>query len=144
MSITDTLLRAVRDIEPIIRQYARDAERDRKLSSVAQGKLSTSRAFLFEAFKEVWQSARAGQPITLAAKGRMQLAMTHATQECTKAVGLIQEIAGASAIREEHQFEQHFRDVHVIAQHGFINAAKLESVGQILLGIEPEWPFFQY
>lgn len=80
----------------------------------------------------------------LAAKGRMQLAMTYAVQECAKVVGLIQEIAGASAIREEYRFAQHFRDVHVIAQHGFINAAKLESVGQILLGVKPEWPFFQY
>ena len=34
MSITDTLLQAVRNIEPIIRQYAPDAERDCKLSSV--------------------------------------------------------------------------------------------------------------
>jgi alkylation response protein AidB-like acyl-CoA dehydrogenase len=112
--------------------------------ATAEGKLGASRAFLFEAFEEAWQSASAGQPITLAAKGRMQLAMTHAAQGCAKAVGLIQEIAGASAIREEYQFAQHFRDVHVIAQHGFINAAKLESVGQILLGVEPEWPFFQY
>ncbi|MDD2759681.1 MAG: hypothetical protein PHH11_05260 [Methylomonas sp.] len=112
--------------------------------ATAEGKLGASRAFLFETFEEAWQCASAGQSITLAAKGRMQLAMTHAVQECAKAVGLIQEIAGASAIREEYQFAQHFRDVHVIAQHGFINAAKLESVGQILLGVEPEWPFFQY
>ncbi|MGZ8189354.1 MAG: acyl-CoA dehydrogenase family protein, partial [Methylosarcina sp.] len=37
MSSTDTLLRAVREIEPIIRQHAPEAERERKLSKpVAQ------------------------------------------------------------------------------------------------------------
>lgn len=112
--------------------------------AAAAGKLEASRTFLFEVFNEAWHRASAGQSITLAAKGRMQLAMTHATQECAKAVGLIQEIAGASAIREEYGFSRYFRDSHVIAQHGFTNAAKLEAVGQILLGIDPEWPFFQY
>ena len=112
--------------------------------ATAEGKLGASRAFLFETFQDAWQDACADQPITLATKGRMQLAMTHAMQECAKAIGLIQEIAGASGIREEYKFAQHFRDAHVIAQHGFTNAAKLEYVGQILLDIDPEWPFFQY
>lgn len=70
--------------------------------------------------------------------------MTHATLECAKAVSLIHDIAGASGIREEYAFERHFRDVHVITQHGFTNSGKLESVGQILLGLDPEWPFFRF
>lgn len=110
----------------------------------AEAKLEASRAFLFTVFDEAYQTACADQPITLAMKGRMQLAMTHTTQECAQAVSLIQDIAGASAIREDYGFARHFRDIHVIAQHGFANAAKLESIGQILLGLEPEWPFFKY
>ncbi|MGJ0490621.1 acyl-CoA dehydrogenase family protein [Methylobacter sp.] len=110
----------------------------------AEAKLGASRAFFFGAFEEAWQEAVAGRPITVALKGRMQLAMTHATLECAKAVSLIHEIAGASGIREEYSFERHFRDVHVITQHGFLSASKLESIGQILLGLDPEWPFFQF
>jgi indole-3-acetate monooxygenase len=34
--------------------------------------------------------------------------------------------------------------MHVITQHGVINAAKLEPVGRIMLGLEPEWPFFAF
>lgn len=110
----------------------------------AEARLGASRAFFFATFEEAWQEALAARPITVALKGRMQLAMTHATLECAKAVSLIQDISGASGIREEYSFERHFRDVHVITQHGFTNASKLESVGQILLGLDPEWPFFRF
>lgn len=110
----------------------------------AEAKLGASRAFFFNAFEEAWQEAVAGRPITVALKGRMQLAMTHATLECAKAVSLIHEIAGASGIREEYSFERYFRDIHVITQHGFLSASKLESIGQILLGLDPEWPFFRF
>ena len=112
--------------------------------ALAEAMLGASRAFLFETFEAAWQAACAGQPITLEIKGKLQLAMTHATLECAKAVDLIHEIAGASGIRQEYRFERYFRDIHVITQHGFTNAAKLEAVGQILLGLEFEWPFFRF
>ncbi len=110
----------------------------------AEAKLGASRAFFFEAFEEAWQEAVAGRPITVKLKGKMQLASTHAVLECAQAVDLIHEIAGASGIREEYSFERYFRDVHVITQHGFLNTSKLESVGQIMLGLDPEWPFFRF
>ena|SRR5206468_8769144 len=69
-------------------------------------------------------------------------AATHAVLEAAKAVDLVHAIVGASGIREEQPFSKHFRDVHVITQHGFVNASKLESFGQIRLGLPPEWPFF--
>ncbi len=56
----------------------------------------------------------------------------------------IHEIVGASGIREAYSFQRHFRDVQVITQHGFTNMAKLKSVGWIILGLEPEWPFFEF
>jgi alkylation response protein AidB-like acyl-CoA dehydrogenase len=110
----------------------------------AEARLCASRAFFFDTFEEAWREAVAGGPITVKLKGKMQMASTHAVLECVQAVSLIQEIAGASGIREDYPFERHFRDVHVIAQHGFLNASKLESVGQILLGLDPEWPFFRF
>jgi alkylation response protein AidB-like acyl-CoA dehydrogenase len=110
----------------------------------AEAKLGAARAYFYGVFEEAWQEAVAARPITLALKAKMQLAMTHAVLECAAAVDLIHEIAGASGIREEYAFSRHFRDIHVITQHGFINAAKLEPVGQIMLGLEPDWPFFRF
>jgi len=38
----------------------------------------------------------------------------------------------------DYAFSKHFRNIHIITQYGFINAGKLQSVGQIMLGLEPE------
>jgi alkylation response protein AidB-like acyl-CoA dehydrogenase len=51
--------------------------------------------------------------------------------------------AGRSAIRDEQPFQRYFRDVHVITQHAFVSPSRFEAVGQIMLGLEPDWPFFQ-
>jgi alkylation response protein AidB-like acyl-CoA dehydrogenase len=110
----------------------------------AEAKLGASRAYLYEVFEEAWEEAVAARPITMKLKARMQLASTNAILESAEAVDLTHAIVGTSGFREEFAFSRHFRDVHVITQHGFINASKLESVGQIMLGLEPEWPFFSF
>ena len=106
--------------------------------------LGAGRAYLYDVFEEAWKEAVAARPITMALKAKMQLASTYAILESAEAVNLIHGIVGASGIREEYAFAKHFRDIHVITQHGFISASKLESVGQIMLGLEPEWPFFAF
>ncbi|MGX2032117.1 acyl-CoA dehydrogenase family protein [Methylocaldum gracile] len=110
----------------------------------AEAKLGAGRLYFYQAFEEAWKEAVAARSVTIELKAKMQLAMTHAVLESAAAVDLIHEIVGASGIREEYEFSKHFRDIHVITQHGFINAGKLEAVGQIMLGLEPEWPFFQF
>jgi alkylation response protein AidB-like acyl-CoA dehydrogenase len=110
----------------------------------AEAKVASSRAYLYDVFEQAWEEAGAGRPITMALKAKMQLASTNAVLESAAAVDLTHSIVGASGIREEHAFARHFRDIHVITQHAFINESKLESVGQIMLGLDPEWPFFAF
>ena len=110
----------------------------------AEAALGAGRAYLYDVFEDAWEEAIAARPITMVLKAKMQLASTNAVLESAEAVDLIHDIVGASGIREEYGFAKHFRDIHVITQHGFINASKLESVGQIMLGLEPEWPFFSF
>jgi len=126
--------------------YTAKALKDRPIvqSDLAQAEaaLAASRAYLYHVFEDAWETALSDRPISIELKGRMQLAATHAVFRAAEAVDRIHAVVGASGIREEQPFSRHFRDVHVITQHGFVNASKFESVGQILLGIAPEWPFF--
>jgi alkylation response protein AidB-like acyl-CoA dehydrogenase len=110
----------------------------------AEARLGAGRAYFYDVFEQAWEEAIAARPITMELKAKMQLASTNAVLESAGAVDLIHGIVGASGIREEYAFAKHFRDIHVITQHGFINASKLESVGQIMLGLQPEWPFFLF
>lgn len=110
----------------------------------AEAKLGGGRAFFYQTFEEAYAEAVAARPIDIKLKAKMQLAMTHAVLEAVAAVDIVHEIVGASAVRDEYSFGRHFRDIHVISQHGFINSAKLQPVGQIMLGLAPDWPFFSF
>lgn len=120
--------------------------RDRSVaqSQVAQAeaRLGAARAYLYEALQQVWSSAVQGKTIRLPQKVKIQLAATHAVVASADAVDLVHAISGTSGIRNEQRFQRHFRDVHTITQHGFISASRYESAGQLLLGLNSDWPFF--
>jgi alkylation response protein AidB-like acyl-CoA dehydrogenase len=108
----------------------------------AEAKLGAARAYLYEALQRVWDGAVQGQAITRQQKLTIQLAATHAVLAAAEAVDLVHAASGTSGIRNALRFQRHFRDVHTITQHGFISASRYESVGQLLLGLDSDWPFF--
>jgi alkylation response protein AidB-like acyl-CoA dehydrogenase len=108
----------------------------------AEAALESARAYLYQSARDTWNMVEKGPTIDMPHKTRMQLAATNAVTAAAEAVDLIQAAAGTTGVREEHRFERHFRDVHTISQHGFISASRFESVGQLLLDVPVEWPFY--
>jgi indole-3-acetate monooxygenase len=108
----------------------------------AEALVGAARAYLHESLREAWETAVQGQIISRAQKIKIQLAASFAMEASAKAVRLVHTAAGTSAIRLEHPFEKHFRDVHVLTQHAFASASRYESVGKLLFGLETDWPFF--
>jgi alkylation response protein AidB-like acyl-CoA dehydrogenase len=110
----------------------------------ATATLGAGRAFLHETFRAAWETAVQGVAIPLEQKLAMQLATTYANQAAAKAVDLVHEAVGASAIRNQYRFQRYFRDVHTMTQHAFVCASRYESVGALLLGVTSDWPFFAF
>jgi indole-3-acetate monooxygenase len=110
----------------------------------AEAKLGAARAYLHDVFDRAYADAVKGKSITMEYKCKAQLAATHAILAAAEAVDLVHAAVGASGIRREYRFQKYFRDVHVITQHAFTSASRFESVGQILMGLEPEWSFFAF
>ncbi|MHC4989753.1 MAG: acyl-CoA dehydrogenase family protein [Planctomycetota bacterium] len=107
----------------------------------ARGKLDAARAYFYSVLEKVWQRALNGDDLELSHRAEIQLACSHGVVAAAEAVRLVHAAAGASAIRNDQPFQRHFRDIHVITQHAFVSASRLEDVGQVLLGLEPDWPF---
>ena len=108
----------------------------------ATADIGAGRAYLHRALDDAFghfEGGGAPDPLLLAP---VQLASCHAVEAATRAVDLLQTVAGTSAIRAEQGLERHFRDVHTIAQHTLASAARYESVGQLLLGKQSDWTFF--
>ncbi len=107
----------------------------------ADATLRAARALFHEAYGEAWEIAHE-RPLDMEEKARCQQASSHAVLSAVEAVDLVHSCVGTAGIREEQRFPRYFRDVHVISQHAFVAEARLEAVGQILFGLEPDWPFF--
>ncbi len=108
----------------------------------AEAKLAAARALFHNTYDEMWQKALDGEYLELEDRSKCQMACSYAVTTSAEAVDLIHLAAGSSAIRNERRFQRHFRDIHVLTQHAFVSQSRLQSVGQISLGLEPEWPFF--
>ena len=67
------------------------------------------------------------------------LAGAHAVRSAVEAVNAVYAVAGSAAVYERSPIERHFRDVQTIRHHGFVCEGRLEAVGQVLLGMEPEF-----
>jgi alkylation response protein AidB-like acyl-CoA dehydrogenase len=108
----------------------------------ADAMLGAARAYLYESLREVWDKALDGHLIDMPGKMKMQQAATHALAASAKVVDLVQTIAGTSGVREAHQIQRHFRDIHTLRHHAYVSASRYESAGQYLLGVPIEWPFY--
>jgi alkylation response protein AidB-like acyl-CoA dehydrogenase len=108
----------------------------------AEAKLGAARVFFHDTFNTAWQTAVGGSFLNMQQKADCQQAASYIVMASAEAVDLIHSIAGTSAIRNEQSFQRHFRDVHVITQHAFVCESRLEAVGQVRLGLEPDWGFF--
>jgi hypothetical protein len=71
----------------------------------------------------------------------VRLAATHATHEARTVVDAAYEAAGSTAIFQKHPFERRFRDMHAVTQQLQARAAHFETVGQFLLGLDPDPQF---
>ena len=48
-------------------------------------------------------------------------------------------LAGTSAIYQRSRLERHLRDAFTLRHHGFVSESKYEAVGQVYLGVPPEF-----
>src|SRR5262245_14763167 len=105
----------------------------------AEGLLRSARAFFYDALEQGWRRAVAGQPFTLEQKADLLLAGVHATHSAWNVVDLMHRSAGTSAIYTRSRLERHVRDAFTLRHHGFVSESKYETVGQVYLGVPPEF-----
>lgn len=112
--------------------------------ATAVAKVESARAYLHEAFDAAWQAALDGRSLDLAGKARLQLASSHAPIAAAEAVDLIHSLVGTAGIRNDQAFQRHFRDAHVITQHAYVCESRMEAVGQVRFGLDPNWAFLHF
>jgi alkylation response protein AidB-like acyl-CoA dehydrogenase len=107
----------------------------------AEARLGAARYFLLFSLQEIWRDVTASDSLTIAQRMRIRLAATYAIDQATSVVDSAYHAAGATAIFQSNDFERRFRDIHTVAQQVQGRSSHFETVGQFMLGLEPELLF---
>jgi alkylation response protein AidB-like acyl-CoA dehydrogenase len=108
----------------------------------AQATIGAARAYLHQAVERIQRTAQAGRKPPLHEGIEVQLATCNALEAASKVVNLVHDTVGTSGIRQEHRFEQLYRDGRTISQHAFASLSRYESCGKVLFGLPSDWGFF--
>jgi indole-3-acetate monooxygenase len=144
-SALDALVELARDKIP------RGAKRTLRDNNVVQAQVSQSearlcgaRAFLLSSLDEIWREVSGPKRLTIDHNTTVRLASTWAIHQAREVVDAAYHAAGATAIFESNPFERRFRDIHTVIQQYQGRQAHFETVGQALLGLEPEGAMFTF
>jgi alkylation response protein AidB-like acyl-CoA dehydrogenase len=102
----------------------------------AEARLRSSRAFLREAVREIWDAVLATGAVTLEQRAVLRLATTDGIRTAVTVVDMVYTMAGATAAYESSPIQRHFQDVHVMSQHLQARLAHYELVGRHWLGLK--------
>jgi alkylation response protein AidB-like acyl-CoA dehydrogenase len=116
----------------------RDQGRVQADVGLAEARLRSSRALLFDTAREVWEQVVAANAITLDQRASLRLATIHTIRESVLVVDACYNNAGATAIYQSSPLQRYFQDMHVISQHIQSRLTNYELVGRYLLGLEPD------
>jgi len=147
LGVAQAAIDALTELGARVPAYTESALRDRGLvqsrRARAEGVLNAARAGFHAAYADAWETAR-HRELTMEEKAGCQLASTHAALAAAEVVERVHSCVGTAGIRNDQPFQRHLRDAQVIRQHAFLAEARLEAVGQIRFGLEPDWGFFYF
>ncbi|MGE0225861.1 MAG: acyl-CoA dehydrogenase family protein [Acetobacteraceae bacterium] len=109
-----------------------------------EASLRSARMFLLGSVSEIWEQAQQSGTLTQEQLITIRMASTWAIQSAKDVVASLYTAAGALAIFASRPFERRFRDIHTVTQQIQGHPAHFETVGQLLLGREPDRPMFSF
>jgi alkylation response protein AidB-like acyl-CoA dehydrogenase len=110
----------------------------------AEAQLRAARLLFYETLNTTWRRALANESPTLEQRADLMLACAHAVRTSAHVADLMHRVGGTSGIYERSRLERHFRDAQTVRHHGFLSESRLETVGQVYLGVEPEFGFVTF
>lgn len=108
---------------------------------IASAKLHSTSDFLQATVARIWSDSQSLAPLSLEGRIAARTASTHAIQEAAQATDLAYQVCGSSSIFASHPLQRRFQDVHTITQQVQGRLSNYETVGQMLLGLEPKGVF---
>jgi len=104
----------------------------------AEARLGSARLWLLTLLGEAWRAAGVAGRLSLEHRVRLRLAASWAILMATQVGDFAYHAAGGTAVFVGAPFERRFRDLHTVTQQLQGRLDHFETVGQFLLGLEPD------
>jgi alkylation response protein AidB-like acyl-CoA dehydrogenase len=109
---------------------------------LADTRLTSARAHLFEVMGDLWNALVSGREPTPTQVARFTTAHAYVVGVCVDVVQLIFKAAGGTAVYQKGPLDRCLRDVLTMNQHVIGTLRTYEMAGRLLLGMEPlRWLF---
>jgi alkylation response protein AidB-like acyl-CoA dehydrogenase len=106
----------------------------------AEGMLRAARAFLFEACEYAWRTVDSGAELALEQRAAVRLSCAQVAEAAKSVVQIAYDIGGGSSVYESCPLQRCFRDMYAAVQHLQVQGGNFETVGRVLLGLDPGTP----
>ncbi len=104
----------------------------------AEARLRSARLLLVESLGEIWRAVEPSGILTLEQRVLIRLTSTYAIHQAKEVADMTHHAAGATSIFTAGAFDRRFRDIHAVTQQVQGRQAHFETVGQFLLGLQPD------
>jgi indole-3-acetate monooxygenase len=105
----------------------------------AEAMLRSARLLYYDTLVQAWDRTFAGERSTLEQKADLLLGAAHAAATASEVTDRMHRIAGTTGIYAKNSLERLFRDAQTLRHHGFMSENRFDAVGQVYLGLEPEF-----
>ena len=106
--------------------------------SVAEATVRSARSFLTDTLGEAWDTASAGDSLTIEQRRSIRLAAADAGQRCADALVRLQRQAGGTAVYLREPLQRAVRDGQVAATHAMVADRIRELTGRLRLGLDTD------
>jgi alkylation response protein AidB-like acyl-CoA dehydrogenase len=106
----------------------------------AEGMLQGGRSFLYDAVRELQERSARGEVVDMELRARVKLAVTHGTDAAAQAAEIAYRQGGGTSNYETSMLQRCLRDVNAVTQHFMVAPSNYETVGRVLMGLEPGTP----
>jgi alkylation response protein AidB-like acyl-CoA dehydrogenase len=107
----------------------------------AEARLGAARLYLLGSLDEIWRGVTRAGEVSLDQRVLIRLAATYAIHQAREVVDTVYQAAGTTAVFASSAFERRFRDMHAVTQQLQGRLSHFETVGQYLLGLDPDTTF---
>jgi len=106
--------------------------------ALAQTAIRAAQALTREQIDQAWQPALQGERLSMQHKADLRMAATNNAWSAVACIDRLYNAAGGTSVFHDHPLQRCFRDVHVVTQHIMVAQPTLETIGKVMLGIDPK------